>query len=265
MLSLEVPLIAALWQQLAGRTLGAELSWAHGALLAAAVWLIYSADRWLDGLELAASAQTQRHRFYAQHRRRVVWLWLGVAAVTLTGSMLLLTGTQLLAGSLLAAALLGYFGARHLGDRTRHPKELQIAVIFALGVAFLPLLSGASLLPLGAFTVCFAALIFLNCACIAEWEGDLDLEPAPFAARAPHVATKLPALALGLALVSGLGVALLHSSAPLWWALSGSAALLYLLGLLSPQLSPAARRVAADAALLTPLLALLPSLLLAHG
>lgn len=265
-LSLDAPLIAVLWQLLLSRTLGASLDWRHHALLGAAVWLIYSADRWLDGLKLGvALAQTQRHRFYVRHRRAILRVWLGVGVATFVAGLALLTRLELAAASILGAALLGYFRGRHARHPRGQPKELQIALVFASGVSFLPLLRGAPTLPTLAFTLLFAALVFLNCTLIAFWEGELDLEPVPLTVRAPRLLPYLPGLALGLALGCGLtaaGLAATGSAAggsywPLFSALGGSALLLYSGGFLSPRLGPAARRVAGDAALLTPLLALL--------
>lgn len=253
MVSLDVPLIAVVWQLLLSRSLGATLVWPHSALLGVAVWLIYSADRWLDGLELGHHARTERHRFYVRHRHAVLRVWSGVGAAALVGGATVLTRPELLATGLLGGLMLGYFAGRHASDPAAHPKELHIAFIFALGVVFLPSLNGAPLLPLATFALLFAVLIFLNCTLIARWEGDLDLEPVPFAARAPRVAARLDGVALGLA-GCGLGVGFTTYSS-LFFALGGSALLLYGCGYLGA-LGPAARRVLADAALLTPLLAL---------
>ena len=253
MLSLDAPLIAALWQSLFAHTFGAVLGWPYALLLYAAVWLIYSADRWLDGRALGEGARTQRHLFYARCGQVILWCWLGVGAATFTASLFLLTQAQFWGAAALGALMLGYLLRRHRGDRTTHPKELQISVIFALGVVFLPLLSGISA-PLLLCGGLFGVLIFLNCAYIARWEGDLDQETVPFAVRAPWFDAHLGVLALAFALLCGGGGVLFGSLRSLFAALALSALLLYGLEHLSSPLSPAARRVLADAALLTPLL-----------
>ena len=126
----------------------------------------------------------------------------------------------------------------------------------------MPLLRSAAALPTLTFILLLAVLIFLNCALIALWEGKLDLEPIPLAERAPHLVPHLPGLALGLTLGCGLAIGAAGGWAagrgyqPLFSALGCSALLLYGSGFLTPYLSPAVRRVAADAALLTPLLIL---------
>lgn len=262
-LSLDAPLIAVLWQGLFARTLGAALGGPHGVLLGAAVWLIYSADRLLDAHTLGAGARTRRHRFYVRHRRVLGLLWLGAGAAVLAACAFGLRPAEFAAGAGLAALLLGYLFRRHRGDRRAHPKEGQIALIFALGVTFLPLLRGAPALPLAGLGGLFGVLIFLNCAFIARWEGELDLEPAPFAERAPWAAAHLGVLALAFAVFCSAAAALAEPLRPALLALGGSAGLLWGLNLhfgpdpAGTPCSPAARRVLADAALLTPLLALL--------
>ncbi len=256
MLSLDAPLIAALWQSLFAHAFGAALGWPYTLLLYAAVWLIYSADRWLDGRSLGADARTRRHRFYARHYRTVFWVWWLVFACTFAASILLLTWAELSGGAALGALLLGYLAQRHRGDQQTQPKEVQIAVIFALGVVFLPLFSGVHLWLLVGGGL-FGVLIFLNCALIARWEGDLDRESAPFAVRAPKIAARLGPLTLGFALFCSVGGIVFEPVRLPFAALNLSAFLLYGLEHLAPRLGPAARRVLADAALLTPLLWLL--------
>ncbi len=256
-LSLDAPLIAALWQGLFAQVYGAALGWPYALLLYTAVWLIYSADRWFDGRSLGANARTRRHRFYVRHGRVIFRVWWLVCAGTLTLSVVLLTWTEFLGGAVLGTLMLGYLLRRHRGDQKTQSKEVQIAVIFALGVVFLPLLSrapGVSSLSLLLCSGFFGVLIFLNCALIARWEGELDREAAPFAVRAPVLAANLNRLALGFALVCGVGGLFFEPVRPLFTALALSAFLLYSLGPLSPHFSPAARRVLADSALFTPLL-----------
>lgn len=258
-LSLEAPFIAALWQRLFGSALGVPVRWPESLLLALTVWLIYSADRLLDSLK--RGVYTQRHRFYVAHRRSVLGLWLIVLASTLGLALTLLTPLELVGGMLLGAALLGYFASRHLGRPERHPKELQIALFFTLGVSLIPLLNGAPHLPLFLATGLLGILAFLNCAFIALWEGAHDLEPAPFTRRHPRLARRLRLLPLALAVGCALTAALFPKTLPLELALAGSSLLLYGLDILpfATKLGPEARHVAGDAALLTPLLVLLLS------
>ncbi len=256
-LSLEVPLIAVSWQRLLGSALGAPVHESESLLLGLTVWLIYSADRLLDGFG-EHPGRTQRHHFYTAHRHSVQRVWLLVGLGSLGLALASLSGPEFLGGALLGAAMLGYFLCRHHWRSDHHPKELHIALLFALGVSLIPLLSGAALGPLVLFTLLFAALIFLNCSFVALWEGEHDLEPAPFAARHPRIARRLPKLALILALGCILLAALIPVYLPLELSLAGSSLLLYSLDgpYFATRLGPEARRVAGDAALLTPLLLL---------
>lgn len=257
-LSLEVPLIAVVWQRLFGSALGGHVRWPESLLLGLVVWLIYSADRLLDGLGKQAR-NTTRHQFYIRHCRSVVSVWLVICIGSLGLALTLLEPQELVGGALLAAAMLGYFFSRHRGRPERHPKEAQIALLFALGVGLMPLLGGASPALLLLFSTLFATLIFLNCAFIALWEGAHDLEPAPFASRHPRLAHHLRSLALSLAWSCALVIVILPTTSALGLALVGSSLLLYSLDSpdLATRLGPEARRVVGDAALLTPLLILL--------
>lgn len=253
-LSLEVPLIAVVWQRLLGNVLGTPVHPPESLLLGLAVWLIYSADRLLDGFGKHPE-RTQRHIFYVAHRHSVLSVWL-LAGFGSLGLVSRLTGPELLGGAGLGAATLFYFFCRHRWRPKGHAKELHIAVLFALGVGLIPLLNGAPLGPLLLFTLLFAALIFLNCAFVALWEEGRDLEPFPFATRHPRIARLLPKLALILALGCCLIAWGFPTFLPLALAIAGSLLVLYSLDgeYFSRHLGPEARRVAGDAALLTPLL-----------
>ncbi len=256
-LSLDVPIIAVAWQRLIGLTLETPLHAHDSLLLGLTVWLIYSADRLLDGLK--GGGQTQRHRFYETHRRSILSLWFSLMLGTLWLALTSLGVTSLIWAGLLAVAMLGYFLSRHMGRPDRHLKEVQIAVLFALGVGLIPFLSGAPHLPLLLATSLLSLLIFLNCAYIALWEADYDLEPAPFASRHPRLAQQLPRLSRLLLGGCALAGGLIPPLRPLALALAASTLLLNLLHLerVAAHLGPEARRVLGDATLLTPLVVLL--------
>lgn len=258
LLSLEVPIIAVSWQLLLGRTLGAPPTRLESLLLGLVVWLIYSADRLLDGFR-GSPAHTERHRFHVTHRYSILGVWLLVGGTTLGLAPSVLSAPQLFVGTLLSIAMLGYFFRRHQGNPTHHPKELHIALLFALGVAFVPLLEGARPAGLLLFTFLFALLIFLNCAFIALWEEGYDPEPAPFATRHPRLAAQCTLLALALTFGCVALTFLLPDTLPLSLGIASSSLLLYTLDRFfqTSRLGPEALRVLGDAALLSPLIFLL--------
>ena len=264
MLSLDAPAVALLWGALFAREFGVRLEPHHYLLLGASVWLVYAADRLLDGLKFDERApHTARHRFYAAHRRAVLAVWLGVFAGSL-GLATLLTRAELGWGLGVAGAALLYLLGVHLRDYAQErapfrlplylPKEAQVGGLFGVGavVFLLPRLGPAALLlPV----LLFGTLCALNCSLIALWEAPCDRAQAQPSVilRHPRVASWLPPLALGLA---GLALALaLVGARALFLCVAVSALLLwglYRLGRAHP-VTPALLRVLADAALFTPL------------
>jgi len=79
LLSLDAPLVAALWQILFVRCFRAPEDPLPAALLVSAVWLIYSADRMLDAWR--GTGGRPRHEFYRRlgfkdHDRHLMTRWL---------------------------------------------------------------------------------------------------------------------------------------------------------------------------------------------
>ena len=263
-LSLDAPLVAVLWQGLFAQVFGVALGWHHAALLAACVWLLYSADRLCDGL-FGRLSRTRRHLFYTAYRRPIIALWLFVFAASVSAALLTLRPGELVGGLLVLAAVLFYFVRVHLLPYASFelPKEVQVAFLFAAGVALfvVPQLAALSALhltlPLGLFSV----LCLLNCALIGHWEKELDAQPLEHSLlRYGALRSKLPQAALGLTCCAAL-LLFDREVAPLYGAISLSALLLFELS--RAQLSPAALRVLGDAALLTPAPLLLTMWLLA--
>ena len=252
MLSLDAPLVAVLWQALFAQVLGVSLGWYHVFLLAAPVWLVYSADRLFDGWQRRPSAaQTRRHRFYIVYRKEVLRLWLTVLAVSLLVALLTLRPSELLGGLLVLSATLGYLARLHLSPGTKLivPKEVQVALLFGAGVALFLIPSGVPwhiLSPLALFTL----LCALNCAFISHWEAATDTQQHLSLLRYSHLERRLLHVALALTCTAALFTFAFSGAAPLYGAVAGSA--LALFELERTRLGPAALRVLGDAALLTP-------------
>ena len=252
MLSLDAPLVAVLWQGLFAQVLGATLAWHHVLLLAAPVWLVYSADRLFDGWQRhPRDAQTRRHHFYIVRRKEVAGVWVAVLAASLLTALLTLRPGELAGGLLVLGATLGYLARLHLFPETKLvvPKEVQVALLFGAGVALFLVPSGSPwrmLPPLALFTL----LCALNCAFISRWEAATDTQRHLSLLRYPRLGTRLPHVALALACTAALLTFTSPNAAPLYGAIAGSA--LALFELERARLSPAALRVLGDAALLTP-------------
>ena len=178
-LSLDAPLVAVAWQLALARVSGVTLSGHHTFILGAAVWLAYAADRWIEGWRLdPAQIGTQRHWFYQQWRWPTAVIWAAVLLVAIWLSLTRLTRAELEAGLLLLVPVLIYLLSHqflHRARRWRAPKEICVALLFAIGVACFPVANRpAALAVLAAPLTLFGLLCFADCALIALWEDEVD-------------------------------------------------------------------------------------------
>jgi hypothetical protein len=270
--------VAALWSWSLAHALGVHLPLSSPLLLALGTWLIYVSDRILDGL-LARSSDSlrERHFFYARHRLAFL-----IAAIPAGLLLLWLIVERMNPAArhediaVFGAALI-YFAVIHTHGPTAErwlPKELAVGVVFAIATA-VPAWSrlpaegdGFGRLILALLVLFFAATCWLNCVAIEKWERDGDRSPAFETAdrrSVPHGTTlwaqrHFPVMSSGLALAATLaaGAALLAGSptGAVWILLACAVSGLGLLALdhQRDDLSAFALRIAADAAMLSPLL-----------
>ena len=266
-LSLDAPTVACVWFLLLLRASGLHPPFTGIAALALAVWLIYTADRLLDGFAFRPGSSPQtRHFFCARHRLVLTSLIVAVGAALLWISMLYLEAAVVRAGLFLGAIVVLYLASIHAGSARSSriiPKEIAVGAIFAAGTS-IPLWSQPEpVLPGTMVTVpLFALLCSLNCLAIECWERPRNArEPRELAPSwVAWAELHLGGMALGVAtasllagLLSGSGGA---SRIPLF-AISLAAFLTLTLNAQRERLSPEALRVLADAALALPALAAL--------
>lgn len=247
--SVDAALVAIVWQQWLQPT-----QWVPMLVLGLSVWLIYTADRWLDVRALSAEKLlTERHRFARRWHRELVPVWLLVLAANVALALTGLSPAQLIAGSALLAVSLLYCLTVHRHRRV--PKEILVALIFAAGAGIFQIGTATLALHLTSCAVLFL-LAFANCSLIAfrEVEIDRQMERTSFAQQYP--ASRQWALhALMLVLALGLGLCLFLSTHYVPLVLCGGG--LLTLGLNAERLHPELFRVLADALLLLPALSLL--------
>ncbi len=264
--SLDAPTVAVVWALAFAWAAGIRLPAWVPVLLALGTWTVYIGDRLLDARACLSTGAThrlrERHFFHWHHRRVLAPLAVAsavAAAVIIFGLMPLAIRER---NSVLAVAALAYFSGVHAPRRApRLPllsKEFLVGVLFAAGCAFPTLsrlgLAGASRTAIAQLlvpAVLFAALAWLNCHAIEQWES----------APSSRHASRILALAGGMGLCGSLLAASLAFAQPRAAALLAaevsSALLLALLDRLRQRLSPIALRAAADLVLLTPLFCLL--------
>jgi hypothetical protein len=239
LLGLDAPVVGVVWQRFVATVHGVSVPILASMTLGLIVWSVYLTDRWLDARPSRPKERAARHQFTRRHR-----VMIGVAAVgTLVVAVSLLPWLPtryLEIGAVVAVVLGGYFLSVHalgtgaVGDLI---KTLSVGVLFGAGVA----------IPLGADRAsdvltwlpavgAFAALCWLNCCLIADWESGAPAQPRR------------------IVLIAGVAVCLaLGSPRPIALAVLGATILLCVLHLARWRISKAALRVLADVALLTPL------------
>ncbi|OWK46781.1 hypothetical protein [Fimbriiglobus ruber] len=241
--SLDAPVVAVVWQRFLGAAYGVVVPPAASVVLALVVWAVYLTDRFLDAAPDRPAEVGDRHQYARKFRTHfgvaavVVW----VAAAVTAGSAL--SAVYLADGAAVAAAVGAYFAIVHLLKTARviggGRKEVLVGVLFAAGVS-IPLAAGASdqianwVPEVGAF----AALCWMNCGLIALWEAEAGSSQSIYG---PVVAC---VLAITLAVVGPGRVTA---------AVFAAVGLLLGFHLCRHRLGPRVLRVAADAALLTPL------------
>jgi hypothetical protein len=260
-LSLDAPLVAVLWQALFAHVLSVRLGWHDPALIGLTVWIVYVADRWIEGWRLAPEiVRTQRHYFYIR------WRWpvfaLGLTAIVASAAIALtrLDVREFKAGFVLLVPTLLYLFSHQLVHRhhpLRLPKEICIAVIFALGCALAPAVQAPEralslLMPM----TLFGLLCFADCALIAVWETDVDTVHGQTSlalqwTRGLTLIRALPWLLLAISLAAALLSQ--NPTRPAAGCAAASSLLLGLLDVLLPHIGREAARALVDVTLTTPL------------
>jgi hypothetical protein len=256
LLSLDAPTVAALWSWFFARAMHLHLPFFQPLLLALGTWLLYVADRILDGLR--QGELRERHYFHARHRAA----FLGAAALTAVFlAWFVLTHMRpeaLRANSWIGIFALLYLFAVHRPTNSARdnppqlPKELAVAILFAAATA-VPAWSRLGASPgkeqLALAVVFFAVLCWINCVSIEKWEAGNSHSTTRWAGL--HLRAIVTMIALfslaGTLLAPSRGLMAVYLAALL------SSGLLFLLDTSSAHVSPRHLRIAADAALLTPL------------
>lgn len=268
LLSLDAPTVAVLWAWSFEHAAGVHTSASAIAVLGLGTWLIYVADRLLDARPLRTRSQArlrERHFFHARHCRTLLALAWPVV-VALLWLIVRMPSADRRDDALLFAVAILYFGSVHLAApraRRGFAREVMVGVVFALATA-IPAWSQTqeSRAQMALLVVLFAALCCLNTIAIEVWE-------QPENARRFSVSMTAGLLALCAATL-GLSPEMRDAAGSLMLCAGLSAMALFCLDALhrrrsssNPAPDDSTRwlllvRVAADAALLTPLLLVVP-------
>ncbi len=222
--------------------------------LGIAVWLLYAMDRVLDASVNGVGILQERHRFHLRYRRTFLTVGAVLLPVLLWRVVHLsvsVRATWLALGLPMAA----YALAVHVFRLRRVPKEVSVAVMFALATALpaLRTVAAGQRAGFGMSGLLFAGVCWLNCTAINKWES---------ADCSAGLAAWRWLLGFGLLCAGCVVVLLLHAPVLLSFACALSACLLCVLDRVRRRLDATGLRALADAALLTPLVLVLPALLL---
>ncbi|MGC1784400.1 MAG: hypothetical protein WA708_17890 [Acidobacteriaceae bacterium] len=281
LLSLDAPTVAVVWCWFFAAVFGVSLPWVALPTLALGTWCVYVADRLLDGWRSADTiALRDRHWFYLRHRKLFVIAWT-IAAVPLAW-LIFFRVSQAIRVDDVVLCLIGvaYFLLIHGQPSTSGwvssvskwlTKELAVGFLFPIATA-IPTWTRLTARHdwLAAAVVTFGAVCWLNCVAIQTWEdedasqevihtilsGGPRCRTAPAFGMTEFLGRHLSAFA---AIVAALGVALAFATAhdrlwPLFASVALSGVLFLLLIRNRQRFSTLVMRIAADAALLTPLL-----------
>ncbi|MBS1798558.1 MAG: hypothetical protein JSS95_01900 [Acidobacteria bacterium] len=257
LLSLDAPTVATLWTWFITRVNHIHLNVSSLLAMAAAVWMLYAADRLLDGQATShTDALEARHHFHYRHRNAFLT---GIAIASIVLALLLprIPIEAIRLYLVLGGLVFGYFVVIHATSSAhRLPKEIAVGICFAAAV-FIPTVARqpnlrGTLLP---SALLFAALCSLNCLFIYAWE-----HPSRAAQQQPHALTAaalrhLSSLAAAVGTASAV-VALLHRHTlwPISTAIALSAFALVSLHRERGRLDALTLRAIADFVLLTPAL-----------
>lgn len=237
LLSLDAPLVAVVWQDFLARVHPSVLRPAGRWALGLTVWAIYLADRLMDARLPASGEQTIPHQFYRKNARLAKLMLAGALGADFLIGLFALRAAVFANGLFVVAGVVTYLGAFAAGRFSPRWKTPAAAILFTAGV-FLVAWTGTTSpgARLGMLAVTFATLCLANLVLIKRWEEGN-----------PTVSTGMWILLLALASA--------FFGASRWYAaIALSSTGLAALSFRGDRISAAARRVLADAVLLSPLL-----------
>jgi hypothetical protein len=286
LLSLDAPTVAVVWCWFFGAVFGLHYSSTTLSTLALGTWCVYVADRLLDGWRSTdIAALRDRHWFYLRNRKPFLIAWC-IAAMPLAYLIFFRAQPAVRTDDIVLCLIgIAYFLFVHGSSTGKSPllvnasrwisKELAVGFLFAIATAvpaWARLNGGRNVLLAAAFV--FGAACWLNCVAIQTWEDEeashelvhTILSSAPRVQRGDtsrsvtqFLGTYRTAFAVAVGLLGILfAIKTMNGSAyPLFASVAISAVIFLALAHNSNRFSALSLRIAADAALLTPLLFLL--------
>jgi len=254
-LCLDAPFVALAWQELYAQASDSNIGWHHRILIFLAVWLGYAADRLLDARRHRIN-KTHRHLFFRQNRTPILFIWAIVLFASLTFAIIRLSSPEFINGVLIAisSAVLTFLVQSLRGPSKPYLKSLTTAALVLVSATLFPLFSGQDVSPRAALALASTfVLFFTNCMAIHRWDRKIDrAQEGDTFLSANRLGYKVYLAALAQLCLAGYLLASDSSYISLPMAGLASLALIYPLDAAGEGLAVETRRLAADAALLTP-------------
>jgi hypothetical protein len=249
LLSLDAPIVAALWQGFLAYRFSIPLRPAGSLVLALTVWAIYLLDRLLDARRPPVPAEPARHRFYRRHSNWMAALWAVVTIADAVIAVRWLHPEVLREGLIPLAGVAVYLAVVHVsGKRLKIPKEIAAAVLFT-GGTFLTAWAALPCPRLAWAAVAFFILCLANIVAIESWEWPTH---AP-----PHILTRWLARTYLVWVPAAVVICALLGRNEWYISIALSAAACVVLFAAGRRLSLEARRALVDGVLLSPILFLI--------
>lgn len=143
--SLDAVAVAVAWQVALTKLHTGQLpSINQHIVMAMVVWLVYTADRWLDGLTFRhrpTDRPSHRHQFYRRHRRGSALAWVSVLAIFLVAALATLDYRDAMLCVPAALIIMVYLWCRTCCRQPRSPrlKSLIVGALFSYGMHILTL------------------------------------------------------------------------------------------------------------------------------
>lgn len=251
-LAVDAAFIAVGWWLLLARQMNLAPEPMAGIVLGLSVWLVYTADRWLDvrGAD-PHNLPTARHRFARTHFRILPWIWGGILALDLGVALTALSPETIRAGCLVVLLALAHTLAAQGRFRPRIPKEIRVSLIFAAGVGLFFVEHTGLWPPIAAPLLLLGGLCFLNCATLSIREAKIDTAMGRTSLARSHNYGRGANAVLALILMAAAGL-LLPSGGTVSVSIFLCALGLLLLNGPGRRLHPECFRVLADGVLLLP-------------
>lgn len=161
------------------RLLRVDLSFEPYALLAIAIWSVYTFDHLQDARRIPPGSNPDRHQFHIKNRKALTYfLIVSILAAVALGFWYFGFGTTLYLGIGLAVViLLAMILIRVFPHQSAWLKEFNTAFFYVIGVAWLPFYKAESLdltLPVWGLTFGYLALATLNLLMLSYMDEEKD-------------------------------------------------------------------------------------------